>query len=182
MKSWMAPFAAVVLGCAVMTPAFAQGRIGWTNLEVVLAAMPEVRAAEEQLAAYQRSLGQAIMQQQTFLQERVDEYTTMNATGQLTKADREKRAAEIQQLEVRLNRERLEAEERLMYRRSEVYAPILDRVTTAIGAVAKERGYLVVLNQTTSSGVSTILHAPDEDDVTEALFTRLGLPIPKEAP
>ncbi|MBK6901432.1 MAG: OmpH family outer membrane protein [Saprospirales bacterium] len=50
----------------------------------------------------------------------------------------------------------------------------------AINEVARENGYTHVLNQTTSGGVSTILYGPPEDDLTEKIFNKLGMQIPKE--
>lgn len=49
----------------------------------------------------------------------------------------------------------------------ELIAPTLDKLQKAIDEISKTEGYTYVLNQSTSTGVSTILFGPESDNITE---------------
>lgn len=73
-----------------------------------------------------------------------------------------------------------DAEAEIVTKREDLLEPILEKLQNAIDAVAEEKGYTIVLNQTNSSGVSTILYGPEEDDVTQAVLKKLNVQIPGE--
>ena len=66
-----------------------------------------------------------------------------------------------------------------MQKREELLLPVLEKLQNKIDEVAKSNGFTYILNQTTSTGVSTILFGPEENDITEKLMTALGIQIPK---
>jgi len=50
----------------------------------------------------------------------------------------------------------------------------------AIDKVARENGFTFIMNQTTSSGISTILYGPEEADITTQVMSELNIPIQEE--
>ena len=56
--------------------------------------------------------------------------------------------------------------------------PIIKKLQTEIKALSEAEGYDYVLNTVDGSGVSIILHGPEEHDLTKKLMTRLGIKIP----
>ncbi len=63
----------------------------------------------------------------------------------------------------------------MLAKRQELLEPVLEKLQAAIDAVAAEQGYTYILNQSTGSGVSVLLHGPEEADITEALMKKLGI-------
>ncbi|MBK6622437.1 MAG: OmpH family outer membrane protein [Saprospirales bacterium] len=94
--------------------------------------------------------------------------------------EQQAREKELLKLDEDLQKQAADAEYNLQAKRQDLLNPVLEKLQNAINEVARENGYTHVLNQTTSGGVSTILYGPPEDDLTEKIFNKLGMQIPKE--
>lgn len=165
-----------------MTAAFsaqAQVKIGYTNVEYVLAFMPQAKAMEGQLQTYQKKLGEKLQVKDAFVKQKYQEYLQEKERGA---ADERLKVleGELVKLDGEIQKEASDAEMDLLAKQQELMEPILKKLQDAIDGVAADQGYTYILNQTTSAGVSTILYGPDEADVTEELFKRLGIALPKE--
>lgn len=174
----------LLVACLVLlaaTPAWAQTKIGYTNLEVVLTHLPEVKRVEEELAKYHETLATRIAAKEAYAQGRLEEYQRkVQADPLMSRDEKENLEKELLKLDDELKREREQADVNLQFKRAELLDPVMQRVEGALREVAAEGGYKIILNQTTSAGVSTILFGPDDADVTDALFRKLGVPTPKE--
>lgn len=158
---------------------FSQDKIGYTNIELLLAYMPEARVMEQQLDTYQKKLGEQLQVKEAYLQQKYQEYLSKKESGQLSAADIKTQEAELLKLDNEVTNVAAESEQKLLTKRQELLNPILQKLQKAIDDVAAEKNYTVILNQTTSAGVSTILAGPDERDCTEAVMEKLGIEIPK---
>jgi outer membrane protein len=161
------------------TTANAQVRIGYTNIELVLAYMPAAKTLENELGTYQRKLSEELKAAEDYANVKLEEYKALKQANRLSPADDEKWQKDLIALDADLRKKSEEAEFKLMSRRQELLQPIMDSLQAAIDGVAKDSGYTYILNQTTSAGVSTILYGPEEDDITEAVMKRLGIAIPE---
>lgn len=155
-------------------------KIGYTNIELLLAYMPEAKQMEAQLNAYQQQLGKQLQTKQSYGQSRLGEYMEKKEAGLLSPQEDQLWQQELQKLDSEITKFASDAEEKLLAKREELLAPILEKLQKAIDDVAEEKGYTYLLNQTNSSGVSTILYGPDENDVTEAVMKQLNIQIPEE--
>ncbi len=154
-------------------------KIGYTNIELLLAYMPEAKQVEQQLEAYQKKLGEQLKVKQDYGQERLSEYMERKEADDLLPEEDEKFQEELKQLDAEITKFASDGEQKLLAKREELLAPVLEKLQKAIDDVAKENGYTYVLNQTNSSGVSTILYGPDENDLTELIMKKLGINIPQ---
>lgn len=179
MKTSLA-LAALLFLCGLSAPALAQVKIGYTNVELILAYMPESRAVEKGLQTFEQKLATKLKAQEGFAQGKLAEYQDLEARGKLTPEQRAERERELQKLDEELKKAGADAEYELATKRQQLLDPVLQKLQNAIDEVAKAGGYTLVLNQTTSAGVSTILYGPPEDDLTERILTKLGIPVPKE--
>ncbi|GAB5416212.1 MAG: hypothetical protein Crog4KO_12040 [Crocinitomicaceae bacterium] len=144
-------------------------KIGYTNIELVIAYMPESRRMEEALKFYTDRLVSDFSVKQKTRQTLLEYY---NAE---TKPDKKKYF--LQQIhEINAEMDHMEAafEEKLQARRNELMQPILDKAQAAIDRVAKKNKLTYVINQTNSSGISTIVFGPDNCDMTPLLLKELG--------
>lgn len=162
---------------------FSQARIGYTNIELVLAYMPESSAVQQSLQKHQQKLGEKLQIKEQYAQTMLQEYMEIKQreeTGQIVdQVDLRSREEELQKLEKELQQSAQEAEYEMMVKQQEMMTPVLEKLQKAIDTVAEREGCTYVLNQTTSAGVSTILFGPEEDDLTEAIMKELNIPIPE---
>ena len=176
-KVLMALVAAVIVS---VNTAFAQVKIGYTNIELILAYMPETEQMNKDLQVYAKRLDKELQVEENYFQLKMDEYTNLSKQNKLTPADDENRQIELMKLDSSLRRKQAIQEQQLMGMQQELIAPTLDKLQKAIDEISKAEGYTYVLNQSTSTGVSTILFGPESDNITEKIFTKLGIEIPKE--
>jgi outer membrane protein len=159
----------------------AQVKIGYTNLEVVLASMPEAKTMETSLRTFEQKLAEKIKIKDEYVKQKYQEYLEKDQQNKfLSPAEKEAAEKELLRLDEEVQKLASDAEYDIMAKRQALLEPILAKMQTAIDAVAVEGGYTYILNQTTSAGVSTILYGPDEADITKALFTKLGLKYPEQ--
>lgn len=156
-----------------------QLKIGYTNVEVILAYLPEQEAISNELTAYRKKLseGQAIKEQ--YFQTKYTEYAERAQTENLTEAETEQMSAELQKLQADIQKAGQDLESKMARKQSELITPLLQKVQVAIEAVAQKLGYTYVLNAS-SAGTSVLIHGRPEDDITLKVFTHLGIPIPEE--
>lgn len=155
-------------------------KIGYTNIELVLAYMPEANTVESTLATYQKKLGEQLQVKENYASTRLQEYIDKKEKNLLSPAEEEAGQRELAKLDEEIQKFATESENKLLAKREELLNPVLEKLQKAIDEIAVEKGYIYILNQTTSAGVSTILYGPDEDDLTEAILNKLGIQIPKE--
>lgn len=141
--------------------------------------MPEMGQVEKNLAAYREKLGARIKSLEEWGQKKMEEYQTLKARGELNEAAQRTKENELNQIDTQLKNLHSDSETDLSQKQQDLLAPVLEKLQNAINTVARAQGYTLILNQTTSAGVSTILYGPDENDITPALLKQLGIPPPK---
>ncbi len=159
---------------------FAQIKIGYTNIELILAYMPETQQMNKDLQIYAKKLDKELQVEENYFQLKMDEYTNLSKGNKLTPADDEKRQFELMKLDSSLRKKQAVQEQQLQAMQQELIQPTLDKLQKAIDDLSKEEGYTYVLNQSTSTGVSTILYGPESDNITEKIMKKLGVTMPAE--
>jgi outer membrane protein len=155
----------------------AQVKIGYTNIEIVLSLMPETQQINKELETFEGKL----QVKQSYAQSKYEEYQTKTEKN-LWNTPQEKTAAEeeLKKLESEIRDFAQDAENQVVQKRQTLLSPVLEKLQTAINDVAKANGYTFVLNAGSSGSVSTVLFAPDEDNLTERLLKHLNIEIPKD--
>lgn len=151
--------------------------IGYTNVELVLTYMPETRQMEQNLQTYEKTLQQKYQVKNDYYQAKLMEYYEKQQSNGLSPAEDQVRREELVRLEDEIKQFGADSEQQLVAKRTELLAPILEKLQRAIDDVAQEKGYDYVFNQL-SSGTSLILYGPKEKDITEDLMKKLGIAVP----
>ena len=94
-------------------------KVGYTNVELVLAYMPQAQQMEQSLAAYQKSLAEKISTKQNFLQSKYDEYIRLKESNSLSPQDAAQRESEMQRLDQEVQKQAAESEQQLLAKRQE---------------------------------------------------------------
>ncbi|TAE46791.1 MAG: OmpH family outer membrane protein [Bacteroidetes bacterium] len=175
-------FATGLIFWAILGTVSAQNiKIGYANIQAILAYMPETNTMEQQLQTYESKLAESLQIKQRYLQEKYAEYQEKAAAG-ADEATLKPLEEEIVKLDKETQQAQQVAQDKALAKRQELMAPIVEKLQKEIDAIAKEEGYTYILNAVDGSGISVVLHGPEEHDLTKKILTRLGIAIPAETP
>jgi len=144
-------------------------KLGHINSAELLQLLPEVKAADSTLQAYQKTLEDQNTSMLAEYKEKTDDYT--NNSKNWTDAVKEVKGQEVQDLQNRIQTFQQSAQEKLSNKKEEIYTPILKKAEDAIKAVAKANGYTYVFD--TSAGA--VVYAEDGDDLLPLVKKQLNL-------
>jgi outer membrane protein len=163
----------IILACTLLTGSVVFGqsspKIGWITSAELLQSMPEKAKADSDIAKYARSFQDQIDIMMKEYQTKGQQYQAGEKT--MTDAMKEVRMKEIQDLQNRIESTQQSAQEKLQQKKQDVYAPILDKADKAIKAVAKEKNYDYIFDQ--SGG--TLLVGKEGDNILPLVKQKLGI-------
>ncbi len=172
-------FVTITLLLSIYSLNFAQQlKIGYTNIEYILTFMPEAKQMEQTLKNYEQKLTEQLSIKQSYAQGKLDTYLKMKEEKKLSAQQDEEMQKELYKLDEEIKKFAQASENDLMMKREELLKPITDKLQKAIDEVAKEDGYTYIFNSTNSSGVATILHGPEQYNVTDKVMKKLGITVP----
>ncbi|MFK7921452.1 MAG: OmpH family outer membrane protein [Bacteroidia bacterium] len=151
-------------------------KIGYTNLELVLAYLPETQSVQQQLQTYSQQLSKRLETRKAYFDTKYQEYAELAQQPGASQEAMAPMQEELQKLQAEVQREAAKAEQQLAQRQGELMKPILDKLETEMKAIAAEDGYSYILNSS-ASGTSVILHAAEADDLSKRLLSRMGVTI-----
>lgn len=165
MKFW---YTTVALLLFMSTAAFSQ-KTAYINFQQLIAAMPETKQATDTLQKYQQELakdGQYLVAEYT---RKLQEYDSLSAkwTEQI-KAMKEK---ELQDAQASIQDYRQRMEEKLSAKDQQLLIPIMDKAKKALKAIATEKGYTLVIDNSKDE----VLIGADADDLMAPVKAKLGL-------
>lgn len=175
-KLFVALFALAMLASSGIQ---AQVKIGFTNIDFILGQMPDSKEIQTKLSTEKQ-------QYDKLLQEKIEDFTKTYEDYQKNAATmsaviRQDKEKSLQTTQNSIQEFQQNSEVALQRKQQELLAPVMDKIQVAIDEVAKENGYTYVLNSDAGYGTSpVILVAPDSDNITNLVFTKLGVEIPKE--
>jgi len=146
-------------------------KFGHVNVNVLLEAMPEVKAADAEMVAYQTDLGNKHQAMIDALQKKYEEYMQQANSGTLTKLQMSQKEAEIQKEQQEIAQNEQKAQQLIVTKRQELLKPILQKVDDAIKSIGQEGGYTFIFD---SSIPNALIYSVDTDDLLDTLKSRLG--------
>lgn len=167
-----------LLAATAITVQAQELKIGYTNVEYVLSLLPETKSVDSEYKAYEAQLQNQLKAKGEELQNKLKVYQD-GAAGMtdLVRADKE---AELQSLNTRFESFQRDAQTSLQKKQSELFAPLFEKISVAIKAVAKENGYTHIFS-TGVPGVDILLHADEQYDVSNLIFKKLGIDPPAKS-
>ncbi len=149
-------------------PAQAQ-KIGYINSEEILTVLPDYKRAQSRLEQYGQSLEKQLETLMNEYKKKLEDYQA-NAAN-LPETVRRDKELEILQLEDRIQKFQLQAQQDVLAKKQELLEPILKKINQAIQQVAQEKGYSYVLD----ISMGTVLYADPKYDVTALVKRKLGI-------
>jgi outer membrane protein len=179
-KNIVAALAAVFV--LLSSAAFAQVKIGYTNADEILSALPEAKTIEAELKTYSTQIQTELEKKNQDLQKKYQEYLTAVQSGNMAPSIRESKEKELENLQQSLREFQEKAQQDVQSKQQALLSPVYDKIQNAIDDIAKAENYDFII--TSGAGaVPILLYAKDEYDVTNKVIVKLGgKPIDRNAP
>ena len=155
--------------CLTVNAYSQSNKLGHINSAELLQLMPEIKAADSSLQAYQKTLEDQNQAMLNEYQTKVTDYQKNEAT--MPDAVKDVKQQEIQDLQQRIQTFQQTAQDKFQQKKEELYSPILKKAEDAIKQVAKENSYAYVFD--TSAGA--VIYAQDSDDLMPIVKKKLNL-------
>jgi len=171
---------AIMMVSGLSISAFSQVKIGYCNIEAILMRMPETQTMNTQLQTYRQKLSEELQTQQQYAQTKYQEYQEKVEAG-ASEEEVKPLQDELVKLDEEMRAKGQESEQKLLEKRNELLQPITDKIDKTIKQYADDNGYDYILNTVDGSGVSIILNAPEENNITRPIMELLGIQIEEES-
>lgn len=152
-------------------------RIGYVYMEQVLVRMNEAQEMNRILERFtaERQMELEAMEQK--LNAKYQAYQDKDKKGELTDAGRIIGMNELKALQAEHEAAKVNAEQELGIKRTELLRPIAQQLQAAMKAVAAKEGYTHVFNSADGTGNSIVIVAPEADDLTRKVMAHLGIKV-----
>ena len=166
--------ALLTAGTLAATSAQAQAplKIGYTDVQYVLAQMSESKQIESDLKVYNTQLEGQLKSKSADLEAKYKAYQQGEATmTDIVKADKQK---EMQGMQQSIQEFQQSAQQSLQQKQQTLLKPALDKLQKNIDVVATENGFTYVFNSD-GGGSPLLLHAPKEGDISDLVLKKMGI-------
>ncbi len=144
----------------------AQSKVAHINTQELIAAMPEMKAAQTQLETLGKTYETDIQTMAAEFQTKIKQYDAEASTK--TQEENNKRQQEVVSMEQNIRQFQGQAQQDLQKKREELLKPIQEKAFAAINKVAKAQGYQYVLDR-------AALIVADGKDILEDVKKELGI-------
>lgn len=151
MKQFKTLLFATILFIGATSFSFAQSKVAHINTNDLIAAMPEMKAAQAELEKLQKTYEAEIKSMATELDVKIKRYQAEVDTK--TDEENQTRAQEVQSIQESIRQYQGQAQQDLQTKETGLMKPIFERAKAAIDKVAKAQGFEYVLNSVEGSGV-----------------------------
>jgi len=147
----------------------AQSKTGFIYFSSIIESMPEKATLQKTLQDYQKTFADQYQAMQTEYQTKGADYEKSKATW--SDAVRTVKESELTDIQNRMQKFSTDAQQKMEARQGELVKPLVDKVTLAANAVAKEKGYAFIIDATQQ----ILIVKNDADDITPAVKLKLGI-------
>jgi len=164
--------ALIVILVTGVTNIFAQKnfKFGHVDSNALMQVMPERTTAQKSLEKFANELEKELEVMQVEFQNKYQDYLSKADT--LSNIIRQSKEAELQDLQLRIQKFQETAQQELSKKETELIQPIIDKARKAIEEVGKENGYTYIFDLGTGP---IIYFSQDSDDVLPLVKKKLGL-------
>lgn len=144
-------------------------KYGYINSSEILEAMPEVKAANNDLEKASKDLRTQIQTKSEALQERSKLFSERSGTGSLSKTEYNNEVAKMEAAQKEISDLEEQVNKKLEARQKELMDPIYNKLNRAVKEVAQEKGASAVFFS------DVFAYADDTVNFTVAVKAKLGL-------
>lgn len=140
----------------------------------IMQAMPEYKKAQTELETLYKQYQTELENMQKELQTKYEKYQKED-TEQSPQNIRERHQQELQEMSQRLQQAQQDNTDNMQKTQQQKMQPIVQKVMDAVNAVAKEGGYIYVVDKTASQSAGIVINDALSTDVTKAVMGKLGI-------
>lgn len=140
-----------ILAMVLSVAAFSQAKFGHIDSQVLLESMPERDAALEQVNKFAEGMQNKLQTMSVEFDQKLASYQQASAT--MTQTERETSEMELQDLQQRIQKFQVTAQEKIQQQQQELTAPIIDKVKAAIEKVSADNNFTYVFDSSTGATV-----------------------------
>ena len=152
-----------------LTAVQAQAKVAHINTQELVKAMPETKQMEEEVKKVAQAYDTDYKNQTNALQAKLKKYDAEAATQ--TDSENARRAAEVQELQKKLQLYAQTAQQELQKKQFDLYKPIEEKAQNAIKEVAASKGFQYVLDSSPGKGLLVFTG----EDLMAAVKAKLGI-------
>ncbi|MEM7103893.1 MAG: OmpH family outer membrane protein [Bacteroidota bacterium] len=151
-------------------------KVAFTNIEYLLALLPETQEIEKQLSELQATYAGSLQLKNENFQQQLADYNRKNEQGLWASLQQKQKAESVLgNLQQEIQKYADQAEQKVIQNRALLLEPVMMRLQAAVDKVAIAQGYDYVLNNSIGGGFPTILKGDQSNDITEDLVKELGI-------
>lgn len=178
-------FLAAAFACVAQTSVSA--KTGYANVDYIFNQLPAAKQIETELKSMQTQLRTQVEAKGQELQKKYDEYNAKYHQATTTEQGaRQQAEKELQTLHQNFQKFQQDAQLSLQKKQNQLVEPVYTRINKAIEDVAKENGFLFILNRQTDNLDGVVLYADKSNDVSDLVLRKLGVtpkpPVPDKKP
>ncbi len=151
-------------------------KIAYVKFNYIIDRLPEIKQAEEEIKAFQNRLSNQLQSKAAVFQEEMEALNKNGAT--MSEEAKKKKEANVARLYTDFQNFQQECQNLIANKAAELRSPITEKVKQKIQAVAKEKGYDVVLNYGFSNDDDLglmVVYGKAELDITNIVLKKLGI-------
>lgn len=147
-----------------------QMKIGYVDVDQILAQMPEGKEIDSELRSLNTQLQNQLQAKIKEYQDKVQRLQENNPSGNLPEAQMN----ELAQMEQNIQQFQQSAQQSMERKRNELMEPVFAKIGNAIETVAKANGYTHVLNGNIG-GMDIVLYARQDYEISNLVLKELGV-------
>ncbi len=151
MKQFKTLLFAIALTIGTLSFTQAQSKVAHINTQDLIAAMPEMKAAQSEMEKLGKTYEADIKSMVTEYQNKMKQYEAEVSTK--TNEENAKRATEVQTMQQNIQQFQGTAQQQMQQKEVDLLKPITEKAKTAILKVARAQGFDYVLDSTIGGGV-----------------------------
>jgi len=157
--------------CFVQTTSFAQVKIGYTNADVILNALPDAKIIDEDLKKLEKLLSEQLeSMMKEFDVKRLEYEKNINTWPKIVLEEKQN---ELKNLQQNIYAFQEKAEREMANKQALLLEPVFFKIQESINKVSKEHGFAFVFSSE-ASGFPILLYAAEEHDITNLIIKDLG--------
>jgi outer membrane protein len=146
-------------------------KMGYTNVDYIIAFMPETQIINGQINAYEQQLANNLRGKFQEFQQKSEEY--QSGAAMMVDEVRQQKETELQNLQTELQQLEASSPQLLQQKQAELLQPLYTLIQGAIDEVAAEEGFTVIFRS------ENLLFADDSlVEVSDMIFAKLGITPP----
>ncbi len=148
-------------------------KIGYADWEYIFSKMPESKQIDTQMKTHSSQLEAQLKAKYTEYEAKLKAYQTSAST--MLDAVRKDKETELTQLQENIQKFQQDAQASISKKQSDLMEPVFAKIGKAIEDVAKENGYVFIINPQLVGGGDVLLYSDEKYNVSDLVLKKLGV-------